>query len=269
MAREMKLATRYARILAVQLRLSVLLSLQYRADFISDGVTSLFWLFFNVAPLLAAFHYRQAIAGWTLPQALLVLGFFTLLKGILDGAINPSLAAIVDQIRKGTLDYALLKPIDSQFLLSTARFEPWKTTDVLAGFALLGVALFRQDHRPGVEQLALSALLLLAAIVILYSLWIFTVCAAFYVVRLDNLAFLFSSVFDLARWPIGVFRGGLRLFFTLVIPLALMTTYPAMALLGLLSARTALLALLGTAVFFTLSRLLWSRSILNYSSASS
>jgi ABC-2 type transport system permease protein len=264
-----RLVRRYARILAVQLRLSAILSLQYRADFVSDGVTSLFWLFFNVAPLLAAFHYRQAIAGWALPQALLVLGFFTLLKGILDGAINPALGAIVDQIRKGTLDYALLKPIDSQFLLSTARFEPWKTADVLAGLALLAVAMVRLNQPPRLGELGLAFLLLLAAVSILYSLWIFTVCAAFYVVRLDNLAFLFSSVFDLGRWPIGVFRGALRLFFTVVIPLAVMTTYPAMALLGLISLRTTLLALLGTAGFFLLSRFFWSRSILRYTSASS
>lgn len=265
----MTLLARYGRLLAVQLRLSALLSLQYRADFISDGFTSLFWLFFNIAPLLAAFHYRDAIAGWTFPQALLVLGFFTLLKGVLDGAINPALGAIVDQIRKGTLDYALLKPVNSQFLLSTARFEPWKTTDVLGGFALVVFALTRQGSGTSAPRLALCALLLVAAVTILYSLWIITVCAAFYVVRLDNLAFLFSSVFDLARWPIGVFRGILRLFFTLVIPLAIMTTYPAMALLGMLSLRTALLALLGTGVFFGLSRWLWSRSLLRYSSASS
>lgn len=261
--------TRYTRLLGVQLRLSALLSLQYRADFFSDAVTSVFWLFFNIAPLLAAFHYRGAIAGWTFPQALLVLGFFTLLKGVMDGAINPSLTAIVEQIRKGTLDYALLKPVDSQFLLSTARFEPWKTADVLGGAVLVAIALARQERLPGAAEVAVSVLLLLAAVAILYSLWICTVCAAFYVVRLDNLAFLFSSVFDLARWPIGVFRGMLRLFFTFVIPLALMTTYPAMALLGLLSLRSALLALLGTGVFFALARLLWSRAILRYASASS
>lgn len=260
---------RYGRLFLVQLRLSALLSLQYRADFFSDAVTSIFWLFFNLAPLLAAFHYRSAIAGWTFPQALLVLGFFTLLKGVMDGAINPSLTAIVEQIRKGTLDYALLKPVDSQFLLSTARFEPWKTADVLGGAGLVVLALTRQQRPPQAVDLMVSALLLGAAVTILYSLWICTVCAAFYVVRLDNLAFLFSSVFDLARWPIGVFRGALRLFFTFVIPLAIMTTYPAMALLGALSLRTALIAVLGTGVFFGLARVLWSRAILRYASASS
>jgi ABC-2 type transport system permease protein len=265
----MAFVSRYVRLLGVQLRLSALLSLQYRADFFSDAVTSIFWLFFNIAPLLAAFHYRGAIAGWSFPQALLVLGFFTLLKGVMDGAINPSLTAIVDQIRKGTLDYALLKPVDSQFLLSTARFEPWKTADVFGGAVLVIYALTRLDQPPRAESLAVAAGLLAAAVAILYSLWICTVCAAFYVVRLDNLAFLFSSIFDLARWPIGVFRGMLRLFFTFVIPLALMTTFPAMALLGVLSLRTALLTVLGTGIFFGLARLLWSRAILHYASASS
>jgi ABC-2 type transport system permease protein len=260
---------RYAKLFAVQVRLSLLLSLQYRADFVSDAVTSLFWLFFNIAPLLAAFHYRSDIAGWTFAEALLVLGFFTLLKGVMDGAINPSLSAIVDQIRKGTLDYALLKPVDSQFLLSTARFEPWKTADALGGTAVIVIALTRQPRAPHAEDLLLAALLLLAAVSILYSLWICTVCAAFYVVRLDNLAFLFSSIFDLARWPSGVFRGVLRMFFTLVIPLAIMTTYPAMALRGILSPRAAILSVLGTGVFFGLARLLWSRAILRYASASS
>ena len=265
----MTTVARYGRLLAVQVRMSALLSLQYRADFFADAVTSLFWLFFNLAPLLAAFHYRAAIAGWSLNQALLVLGFFTLLKGVMDGAINPSLAAIVEQIRKGTLDYALLKPVDSQFLLSTARFEPWKSADVFGGLGLIVVGLARQRHPPLPENVLAAAFLLLAAMTILYSLWICTVCAAFYVVRLDNLAFLFSSVFDLARWPSGVFRGVLRLFFTFIIPLAVMTTYPAMALLGALSARTALFATLGTGLFFGFARFLWSRAILHYGSASS
>ncbi len=51
--------------------------------------------------------------------------------------------------------------------------------------------------------------------------------AAFYVVKVDNLTYLFESIFDAARWPASVFRGVLRVVFTFVIPLALMTTYPA------------------------------------------
>ena len=265
----MRKATRYLRLLGAQLRLSALLSLQYRADFVSDGFVSAFWLFFNALPLWVAFEARPEIAGWTFSEALVVLGLFTLLKGIMDGAINPSLTAVVEQVRKGTLDFTLIKPADAQFLVSTARFQPWKAMDAVAGLGLVVVALARLHRLPGPFELLSGLALLGAALVVLYSLWILTVCATFYVVRLDNLAYLFSSIFDLARWPVSIFHGVYRFLFTFVLPLAIMTTYPSMALLGKLSAATAGWALLGTLAFALLSRWAWNRSIGEYTSASS
>ena len=67
---------------------------------------------------------------------------------------------------------------------------------------------------------------------LLYSLWILTVSAAFYVVKVDNLTWLFGAIFDAARWPSSVFRGAVRAVFTYVIPLALMTTFPAQGAAG-------------------------------------
>jgi ABC-2 type transport system permease protein len=60
-----------------------------------------------------------------------------------------------------------------------------------------------------------------------------------------------------------------RVLFTFVVPLALMTTYPALALLGRLDARTTGLALLGAAAFALFARAVWMRSIGHYTSASS
>ena len=84
------------------------------------------------------------------------------------------------------------------------------------------------------------------AVLILYSIWILVVSAAFWVVKVDNLSYLFGSLFDVGRWPISVLQAGRSaLVFTFVFPIALMTTYPALALLGRLDARTAVLALAG------------------------
>jgi ABC-2 type transport system permease protein len=104
---------------------------------------------------------------------------------------------------------------------------------------------------------------------VLYSLWILVISASFYVIRIDNLAYLFTAVFDAARWPVQVFRGVWRFLFTFVVPLALMTTYPAMAILGTLELEVALLSLGGALVFAALARALWRRAIGSYTSASS
>jgi ABC-2 type transport system permease protein len=243
--------------------------MQYRVEFLGQGALALFWAFWSLVPLLVVFGHRPAVAGWSLDEALVVMGWFTLMKGILEGAVNPSLTSVVEHIRKGTLDFVLLKPADAQFLVSTAKFEPWRVIDLVAGVALFAVAFHRMGRVPEPAHVLAALALLVCAAFTLYSLWILVVSAAFFVVKVDNLSFLFSSIFDAARWPAGVFRGAWRIVFTFIVPLALMTTYPALALLGRLELPTALGAIVGAAAFGAFARLVWVRSIGHYTSASS
>ncbi len=260
---------RYLRLLGIQFRASAAVAMQYRVEFLVEGALSLFWAGWSLVPLLVLFGHRTAVAGWSMDEALVVIGWFTLMKGVLEGAVNPSLTSVVEHIRKGTLDFVLLKPADAQFLVSTARFEPWRVLDLAGALAIFGVAFGRLGRLPGPGDVLSALLLLLCGAWTLYSLWILVVSAAFYVVKVDNLTFLFSSIFDAARWPATVFRGVWRVIFTIVIPLALMTTYPAMALLGRLDLRTAVLSFLGAGALAAFSRAVWLRAISRYTSASS
>ncbi|MBI3180664.1 MAG: ABC-2 family transporter protein [Myxococcales bacterium] len=261
--------SRYLRLLLVQLRASALLAVQYRSDFFIDGVISLFWTATAIVPLLVVFQDRALLQDWSMAEAMVVTGWFVFLNAILEGGINPGLQAVVEQIRKGTLDFVLLKPADSQFLVSTSRFQLWRVSNLLAAAAIFIFAFHRMGRLPSLGGILASALLLVAATAVLYSLWILTVSAAFFVVKVDNLTYLFGSIFDAARWPATVFRGVVRFVFTFVIPLALMTTYPAEALLGRLEASKLLFSLLGAAAFTALARWVWMRSIAHYTSASS
>jgi ABC-2 type transport system permease protein len=260
---------RYLRLFGVQVRTSLLLGIQYRYDFLIEGLLSVFWIGTALVPLFVIFGDRAEVAGWSFGEALLVVGWFTLLQGVLEGAINPSLSSVVEHIRKGTLDFVLLKPADAQFLVSTARFLPWRVTSVLAALVIFGVAFSRIGGPPSLANLAVAGVLFVTSVVLLYSLWILTVSAAFYVVKVDNLTYLFSSIFDAARWPSSVFPGLLRIVFTFVLPLALMTTFPSRAMLGDLTWSEILLPIAGSVVFFVLSRAIWLRSIGKYTSASS
>lgn len=262
-------ARRYVSLLGVQLRASALLAMQYRYDFLIDGVIEVLWSATALVPLIVVFGGRATVAGWAFGEALLVTGWFTLLQGVLEGAISPSLTSVVEHIRKGTLDFVLLKPADAQFLVSTARFSPLRAINVVTALVVFAFAFHRLGRAPTAGGVALALTLLVAAVAVLYSLWILTVSAAFYFVRIDNLTFLFGSIFDAARWPVTMFRGAVRFAFTFVVPLALMTTYPAQALLGTLDATTFVASLGGAAVFVAVSRAFWLRSIGRYTSASS
>lgn len=274
---------RYLRLLWLSLRTSLLLGVQYRWNFLTQGGAQLLWAGLASLPLWIAFQSRAAatgsplgaaeINGWGLYPAAMVFAVFLLLKAVLDGAINPSLAAVVEQIRSGALDFTLLKPADAQFLVSTARFEVWHITEALGALALLVFAALRHHAAggplPGALNILTALVLLGCAVAMLYAVWILVICAAFFVVKIDNLSFLFTSLFDFARWPRVVFRGAYHVLFTYIIPLTVMTSFPVDALLAQLSAAQAAWAVSGAAILVVGSRLLWLRALGKYTSASS
>ena len=259
--------TRYLRLFFVQVRASLLLAMQYRLDFVVQCGTTLFWTVSALIPLMVVFSQRSGMAGWTWPEALMVVGFFTLLKGVLSAAIQPALTSVVEHVRRGTLDFLLLKPVDAQFMVSTSKLELTNVSHGVSGLAIIAYACWKSGHWPGPSQVALSAALLVVAVAILYSLWILAVSMAFYFVRIDNLSYLIVSTFDAARWPASVFRGVFAFAFTFIVPLALMTTYPALALLGRISAGNVAMACAIAVLFLAVSRLTWIRSLAKYAGA--
>ncbi len=260
---------RYLHLLQQQLKRSALQALQYRSDFVLDGLIGLFWTATAIVPLFAVYGSEtpRGIPGWTFGESLLVVACFISLQAILDSVINPSLTAVIDHIRTGTLDFVLLKPADSQFLVSTSQFQFWRFSGLLHAGIVFGVAYHDIGKLPNVLALVQALVLLGASSALLYSLWLLIVSAAFLVVKVDNLTSLFSSIFDAARWPSTVFKGALRFIFTFVIPLTVMTTFPAQALLGRLPLSTAALSLVSAVVFLTFARVVWMRSIRHYTSA--
>ena len=252
-----------------QWRVAWMTALQYRSNFVIEGLMSLFWISWTVLPLVFVFGHRVGVGGWTFDEALVVTGFFMTLQGLLEGLIEPNLRNVVEQVRQGTLDYVLLKPVDAQVLVSFSRAVPAKIVHVAGGIALTVYASLRLDHVPGAGDIALSALLLGAGAVSMYGLWLMVVSTSFWFVRVDNLSYLLNSAMDTARWPVSIYRPALRILLTFVVPVGLMTTYPALALRGLIGAEGALVALGVAAAFLIVSRRVWRFALRHYSSASS
>ncbi len=259
----------YAQLLWLQLRTSLALAMQYRTDFVTDGFVEVFWMITALVPLFVVYGARATVAGWSFGEALMVTGFFTLLQGVLEGAINPSMTLVVEQIRKGTFDFVLLKPKDAQFLVSTARVMPWRAVNLLTAAALFAYGFVKLGRAPAGSHVVIAIAMLSASIAILYSLWMLGVSLAFYVVKVDNLTVLFGAVFDAARWPSSVFRGFVHLLFTFVIPLGVMTTFPANALLGRTTPVESAGAAAAAVIALGVSRAVWRRALSRYTSASS
>lgn len=260
---------RYLRIAGLQLRTSAAAGMAYRADFLLEGALALIALGLLLLPWVVLFDGRDRVAGWDRPSALIVIAYFTGVRAVLEGLISPSLVDLLERIRSGAFDYVLMKPADAQALVSTTRCEPWQLVNLLGAIGLAIYAFVLRGAPPSAGDVALGVALFAAGLVAMYSLWLLCAAAGFWVVRLDNLTYLLTAIFDVARWPVQVLPRVWRLVFTFVIPLAVITTFPAMALLGRLGAGTALATVGGALALAVVSRLVWRLAIRSYTSASS
>ncbi|CAN5638656.1 ABC-2 family transporter protein [soil metagenome] len=253
----------------MQLRISVASAMAYRANFLIEGVMSAAWLALTLLPLYVLYSHRKSVNGWDMPSAVIVMAYFTALRALLEGIVSPSLVDLVERIRSGSFDYILLKPIDAQIMVSASRYEPWKVFDLLGSVVMVVYAFGQRGTVPSAAEILLGLVMFVAGAVAMYALWIICAAASFWVGRLDNLMYLLGAIFDTGRWPVYVLPGAWRLVFTFVIPIAVMTTFPAMALLGTLGAERALGTIVGAFALLAVSRWVWRAAIRNYTSASS
>ena len=260
---------RHLRLIAAQLRIGALAALEYRVGFWTDAVLGVLWSLGGVVPLLVALEHREDIVGWTGWQVALLTGFYLMISGTFAAFVAPAITEAMAHIRRGTLDYLLLRPVDSLVSCLVSAFAPWSVLEVLAGLGLVLVSALALDLRPSGAQLAMAAAVLSCGFVALYALAVLMLAVSFRALQLQNLTFLLETALEFAHWPIAVFRGPLRLIFTFVVPFAVMTSFPAQALLGALGLRELLAALATAAVLAGFARLSWRQGLRAYSSASS
>ncbi len=255
--------------LRVQLRIGIASAMAYRANFLVEGMFSIAYTALTLLPLFVVYGARSSFNGWDLSSALVVMAYFSALQVLLGGVVGPSMRDLVERIRNGSFDYVLLKPLDPQAAVSASRFRPWSIIDLVTPVAMVVYAFGHRGYPPGPGDLALGVALFITGALAMYSLWVACAALAFWVGRLDNLLVLLGAIFDLAKWPVAVFPGVWRIIFTFVVPVALMTTFPAMALLGSLHPHQAIGTVVGSAALLVASRLIWRAALRSYTSASS
>ncbi len=256
------------RVFKVYFRLNALNELQYRANFFMQMFNSLIDLAFGLAGLALVFSYTDTLSGWTPPQLLVVVGVYTLIIGLTNVFIQPNMARLIDGVADGMLDFTLVKPEDSQLLVSVTEFQIWKLVDVLLGLIVLGAALPQLGAALGLGQALLFILVLACGGVIVYCFWLMLATTAFWLIRVWEILGLFESITQAGKWPTGIYPVWMRTVLTFIVPVAFAVTVPSEALTGRLTWETLALTLVLTVAVALISRVVWRFGVKHYSGAS-
>lgn len=260
---------KYLRLLTIFWRYSILKEMEYRVNFLTNAFMSVFWLVWGVLGATIFFAHRDEIGGWTFYQVLIVLGMFSIFTGVMEAFFRPNIMAMIEQVRDGKFDFVLVKPVNAQFYSSFHSLVMWRLVDIVAGGAIIVYALNQMQIVPSPLELLAFFMLLLVALVLVYCFWLAMMTMAFWFVKVDNLAELFYSFYEAARFPISVYGSWLRALLTFVIPIAFITTFPSAALIGKLEPIEIVLGFVLAGLLLFGSNRLWNFAIRSYASASS
>ena len=258
---------RYLRVLKLFWSAAIAAELEYRVNFVLAAISSLGNLAGSLFGVSLFYRNGYTFEGWSWDEALIVLAIFTLLQGFSATFLAPNLNHIVDHIQQGTLDFILLKPISSQFWLSTRTISPWGLPDIFFGLILISYA--GKNLQLPASGYILSTIPLFFGLVILYSLWFILGATSVWFVKIYNVTEVLKGLLEAGRFPMAAYPAAYRFFFTFVVPVAFLTTVPAEAMLGrgeiVWTAGAGILAI--GLLFF--SRYFWQFALRFYTSASS
>lgn len=259
----------YLRLFWLFVKTSVLNDTEYRADFFGQILVTLLGVGTQLAAVGVVFSHTTDLAGWTLPQVLALLGVYNFMYGLIGALIAPNMRRLMEDVRRGTLDFALLKPVDSQFLVSARQFVVWRLTDMLIGLGLALYAAARLTHQFSLREALLFPVMLVCGAVIVYSFWLILTTTSFWFTRIENIEMIFWNLFEAGRYPIDVYPLYIRNLLTFALPLAFITTLPARALGGGVEVGTLVLALVLAVMMAAVSAWFWRFGLRRYGSASS
>jgi ABC-2 type transport system permease protein len=253
------------------IRVSVQQELAYRTNFYINLIYSLISLIVGVLGLSVLFNQVNSILGWTFSQTLALLGVYLTVGALRNLFIGPSLeklAGLGQEISTGNFDFVLLKPLNTQFYVTFRSWRIYSLIDLALGAGVIGLAVSQSSAPVSLLNLLTFFISLCAGVVVLYSLLLAFTALVFW-----SPGFLFTWVFDslfqLARYPVGIYPAWLRIILTWIIPVGIITTIPAQALSGTAPLAVILISMGAAGFLFLAASWFFRFGLRRYASASS
>lgn len=223
---------------------------------------------FFIVFLIALFDHTPRLARYSMLEVLLFFLTFNLID-ILAQMLFRGIYGVRGLVREGDLDYFLIQPINTLFRIAVNTFDFLDLVTIIPVIGVLMCTIIKLPQPVGPTRLLLYLGLCANGVVIALAFHIVVAAVAVATQELDNTIWLFRDLMTLGRFPVDIYAAPLRWVLTGIVPIAVMISFPAQALLGLLAWQKIVYA--GVIAAFTLwvSLRLWHRSVRSYTSVSS
>lgn len=260
----------YLSLYAALWRNSVTRELGFKANFLLWIVVEALWFVLQLSFIGVLYLHTEHIGTWTQWQVVALVGTSHLIQQLFTALFLTNLTALSEHIRTGKLDFMLLLPVNTRFLVSLRQVDLGGFVNAASALGVIGYALHRLGYTPGAGQFLGFALLIAVGISLHYSLMLMLSATSFWTVRAQGIVWGYYNLFNIARLPDEAFRGPFKVVFTFALPMLLVSNVPVKLLVDKLSSPLEIVLLVALAtLIFAASELLWRTALKRYTSASS
>lgn len=241
--------------------------LEYRGLFFAELFTMVLWSLAYIFFIEVIYLHTNTMAGWTKSQALFILAFYYSFQTFAEIFFIDNFENFSMRLRRGTLDFDLLKPVSSRLLifLRDMRFQDLSHFVITAILFSYAIANLPQPLNPG--WFLVGLLMVLPAVVLNFCIHSIGATAAFWIEKNDAIGRLLWNFRQTAKYPRQVYKSFFYYVFSFMIPFALLAAVPAEVAMEFPNFPFPFILLGFTVIFYFFSRWFWNQGLKKYSSA--
>jgi ABC-2 type transport system permease protein len=261
---------KHAFIWFVFMKNSLIGQLEYRVNFLTGLAMEAGYLMVKLMYVIVVYRAGTNVNGMTPDEVLVYVGTFVIVTGFYAGLFMLNNFALGEHIRNGTLDFFIVKPVSLQFMATLRRSDfALFLTDVSAGVVMVAIGWSRLGIPLDILSLAGFTGFMLGSVIVGYSIFLFPILFSFWFVKAGSLSGVVDSFWDFNNVPMGVYSKMIQRIGVFVLPIFVVTNFPALFVLGRMSPLYAVWGIVSPVICFGATRLLWKTAVKRYSSASS
>jgi ABC-2 type transport system permease protein len=244
--------------------------MSFKGNFLLWIVVELLWFGLQICFVSVLYSQTDSIGSWTKWQMVLLVGASNFIQQLYQAFFLTNCTNLSELVRTGKLDFLLLLPVNTRFLVSLRVVDLGAFVNALFAVCVMAFAAVKLNLHPTLGQFAGFAALCVVGVLIHYSLMFILATICFWTVRAQGIVWGYYNLFNIARMPDEAFRGAFKAVFTFALPVLLVSNVPTRVLADKIYSPSAWLLLVGVAfVWLAVSEWFWRFSVRRYTSASS
>lgn len=251
------------------LRFSFSKALEFRLDFTFKIVMDCIYYAVNISFFKLIYLHTPILGGWNQDQMMVFVASFLLVDAIHMTIFSTNLWMLPYMINRGELDYYLIRPVSPLFFLSFREFSANSFLNMLIAAGFFAYTLVQYPHPFSFGELVLLLILLINGVLIHYCLQMMMLIPVFWTQSSRGFMDLFFSMGLAMERPDQIYRGWLRRVFTILLPFALIASFPARIFIDKFNWPTINHIIVVTTLLWIVMLTFWRLGLRNYSSASS